>query len=41
MIDVEGFRSKLYDDELSESTIRSYVYAVQQYAATHDTISKP
>ena len=41
MIDVDGFREKLYGDELSESTIRSYVYAVQQYAARYDSISKP
>ena len=40
MIDVDGFKAKLYDDEMSENTIRSYVYAVQQYAAQYEEISK-
>lgn len=41
MIDIEGFRAKLYEDELAANTIRSYVYAVKQYAAQYDDISKP
>ena len=41
MIDIEGFRAKLYEDELAQNTIRSYVYAVQQYAAQYQDISKP
>jgi integrase len=40
MIDVDGFREKLYEDEMSPNTVRSYVYAVQQYAAKYESISK-
>lgn len=40
MIDIEGFREKLYDDEMSLNTIRSYVFAVQQYAQEYSDITK-
>lgn len=40
MIDIDGFRAKLYEDELAPNTVRSYVHAVQQYAAQYQEISK-
>lgn len=40
MIDIEGFQSKLYDDEMSLNTIRSYVFAVKQYAKYYSEITK-
>lgn len=40
MIDTDGFRTWLYEDELSPNTVKSYVHAVQQYSKTYDEITK-
>lgn len=40
MIDVDGFRLFLYQEEMSPNTIASYCESVKRYAADHDEIDK-
>ena len=40
MIDVDGFKNFLYEEELSESTISTYVKGVQKYGELFDEITK-
>lgn len=40
MIDFEGFVQYMYDEELSENTRKSYVFAVKDFAEKFDDISK-
>lgn len=40
MIDIDGFRNYLYEEELSQNTVKSYLCAVRGYAAMYDEISK-
>lgn len=40
MIDIEGFRAYLCEEELAPNTVKSYTYAVQLYAEKHDEITK-
>lgn len=41
MIDIEGFKNYLYEDELALNTIKGYAYALKEYAKMFDEISKP
>ena len=40
MIDFEGFRAYLYEEELSKNTIESYIFGLRLYAERHEEISK-
>ena len=40
MIDIEGFKQYLYEEELSQNTIDGYVQGITQYARLYDDISK-
>lgn len=40
MIDIDGFVQYMYDEELSENTRESYVFAVKDFAEKFDDISK-
>lgn len=40
MIDIEGFKKYLYEEELSQNTIDVYVQGITQYAKLYDDISK-
>lgn len=40
MIDIEGFRQYLCEEELSTNTIQSYLYALRTYAKKYPEISK-
>lgn len=40
MIDIDGFRDYLYEEELSKNTVKSYLCAVKGYAVMYDEISK-
>lgn len=39
--DIDGFRDYLTEEELSESSIETYVYGVKKYARMFDEITKP
>lgn len=41
MIDIEGFRNHLYEEEVSENTINTYITGVRKYDQMFDEISKP
>lgn len=41
MIDIEGFRNYLYEEELSENTIKTYIRGVRRYSEMFDEITKP
>jgi site-specific recombinase XerD len=41
LIDVDGFREYLYEEELSENTIESYIYGIKVYSEKYDEITKP
>lgn len=40
MIDIDGFRQYLYEEEMARNTVISYLQAVEQYARKFDEISK-
>lgn len=40
MIDIVGFEQYLYEEEMSQNTVKSYLHAVQQFAQHHAEISK-
>jgi integrase len=40
MLDLEGFRQYLYEEELARNTVQSYLHALKIYAAKHDDITK-
>lgn len=40
MIDIEGFKNYLYEDELSENTVTVYTFTLSQYAQRYDEITK-
>ena len=41
MIDIDGFKEYLYEEELAPNTIATYVKGVEKYAERFDTITKP
>lgn len=41
MIDIEGFKNFLYEEELSENTISAYLYTMEKYSEMFDDITKP
>lgn len=41
MIDIEGFKIFLYEEELSENTISAYLFALKTYSEMFDDITKP
>lgn len=41
VIDIEGFRSYLYEEEMAKNTIDAYVRGIEQYSKLYKTISKP
>lgn len=41
MIDIEGFRSYLYEEELAPNTIAAYVRGVTRFSEMFDEITKP
>ena len=41
MIDIAGFRNYLFEEELSQNTIKVYMTGVQQYSEQFDEITKP
>lgn len=40
MIDIDGFKKYLYEEELSSNTINVYIQGITQYAQKYDEISK-
>lgn len=40
MIDIDGFKKYLYEEELSSNTINTYIQGITQYAQKYDEISK-
>lgn len=40
MLDFEGFRAYLYEEELSKNTIESYIFGLRLYAERYEEISK-
>ena len=40
MIDIAGFEQYLYEEELSQNTVRSYLHALRLYAKRHTEITK-
>lgn len=40
MIDIDGFRNYLYEEEVAQNTVKSYLCAVNGYAKLYDEISK-
>lgn len=40
MLDFDGFRAYLYEEELSKNTIDSYIFGLSLYAKQHEGISK-
>ena len=40
MIDIAGFEQYLYEEELSQNTVRSYLHALRMYARRHTDITK-
>lgn len=41
MIDIEGFKEFLYEEELAERTIETYIRGVKRYAEMFDEVNKP
>lgn len=41
MIDIEGFRNYLFEEELSANTIYNYTYAMKKYSRMFDEVTKP
>lgn len=41
MIDLEGFRNYLYEEELSKNTIDCYIVALKKYSEKYSEITKP
>lgn len=41
MIDIDGFRNYLYEEELSQNTIATYVKGLEMYAKKYNEITKP
>ena len=41
MIDIEGFRNYLYEEELSKNTIEAYITGAKAYAKMFDEVTKP
>lgn len=41
MIDIEGFRNYLYEEELSKNTIDAYIRGVKIYSELFDEVTKP
>ena len=41
MIDIEGFKNFLYEEELSENTVSAYLYTMEKYSEMFDDITKP
>lgn len=41
MLDIDGFKEYLYEEELAPNTIATYVKGVEKYAERFDTITKP
>ena len=41
MIDIAGFRNYLFEEELSQNTIKTYMAGVQQYSEQYNEITKP
>lgn len=41
MIDIDGFRNYLYEEELAKNTIVTYIKGVEEYAELFDEITKP
>ena len=39
MIDIEGFKDFLYEEELSENTISAYLYTMGKYSEMFDDIT--
>ena len=41
MIDIEGFKEFLYEEELAERTIETYIRGIKLYAEMFDEVNKP
>ena len=41
MIDIDGFRNYLYEEELSQNTIATYIKGLEMYAERYNEITKP
>lgn len=41
MIDIAGFRNYLFEEELSQNTVKGYIAGLQQYSELYDEITKP
>lgn len=41
MIDIEGFRNYLYEEELSKNTIATYIKGLERYSEMFDEVTKP
>jgi len=41
MIDIEGFKTYMYEEELSKNTVESYLRGIREYAALYDEVTKP
>lgn len=41
MIDIEGYKNFLYEEELSENTISSYLHTMGKYSVMFDDVTKP
>lgn len=41
MIDLDGFRNYLFEEELSQNTVKGYITGLQQYSDLYDEITKP
>lgn len=41
MIDIAGFRNYLFEEELSQNTVKGYITGLQQYSERYDEITKP
>lgn len=40
MIDIKGFRNYLYEEELSQNTMDSYLFSLKQFCACYDEVTK-
>ena len=41
MIDIDGFRNYLYEEELSKNTVATYIKGLEMYAERYNEITKP
>lgn len=41
VIDIEGFRNFLYEEEMAKNTIEAYVRGINQYSKLYKTVTKP